>query len=368
MGVLRRWVVPLATAVLLAPAPPASALPGDPPVQLLYPADGASVPARSISVSFACPEYRKAVFVSGEQEVPEYGSALDYSVRFSASPALGADGRLRDTELGSALTFGSGGTCSGNFAGAGGSSDPSVSGGRVFWQANRPCPGCASEFETSPVASFVADAGVEARLRTPTRLYGGYLGVFTVATVGSVPAGASVRLERKVGRRWKMLTTEPLSGGATMLVAKLPTGRQQVRAVISSGTARATLTPKKLTVRRARSAFPRRQDGGRYRDRKAARDSPLSFTVRRGSVRGFKAPVATFCAGPEIENNAVTVSVARLGSARIAPDGRVVGVVRGKNGARELLSGRLQRGRFVGSVEFRLPNCTGTRRFTASRG
>ena len=97
-----RWSVRstlLVAALPLALAASASAMPGDPPVVPLAPADGAEVPANpdGIGVNFQCPDYRIAVYGS----VTVHGTYSDYQVRFSDSPALGSDGRLATHPYGS---------------------------------------------------------------------------------------------------------------------------------------------------------------------------------------------------------------------------------------------------------------------------
>jgi hypothetical protein len=84
----------LAIPIALLQAATAQALPGDPPPEQLAPADGAGVAVApdGIPVSFTCPVY--GVFESGGTPFP--GGSENYSVRMASSPALGADGRLRD--------------------------------------------------------------------------------------------------------------------------------------------------------------------------------------------------------------------------------------------------------------------------------
>ena len=89
-----RRIAPLALLATLAMAAAAQALPGDPPSEPIDPADGASVlvDADPIPVSFTCPVYR--TFTTGD--FTAFGGASDHGVSLSASPALGADGRLAD--------------------------------------------------------------------------------------------------------------------------------------------------------------------------------------------------------------------------------------------------------------------------------
>src|SRR3954468_24193293 len=83
-----------APAHALPPDRPPPPLPPHPPPAPLPPADGASVPvnADGIQVTFGCPVYTQ--YTTGEFSLP--GGPKDYGLSMSASPALGADGRLTD--------------------------------------------------------------------------------------------------------------------------------------------------------------------------------------------------------------------------------------------------------------------------------
>ena len=123
----------LAVAVLVALVAPARAMPGDPPVVPLAPADGAVVGAdpAGIGVSFQCPDYRIAVYGNLVQR----GDFNDYGVRFSArrsEPTVGW--RTRRTATTPPLHARQTGPARRSST----RSTPrarQISGGRVFWQA-----------------------------------------------------------------------------------------------------------------------------------------------------------------------------------------------------------------------------------------
>lgn len=356
--------------VLLAVPAGASALPGDAPITALAPAEGATVPATAIAVSYTCSSYRTEVYGKPDDPIVSRGDSDDYDVRFSASPALGPDGRLADSELGGTSTRlqPDGTTCITELVGAGGSSDPTLVGGRIYWQAFRRCVGCDPQYETGPVRSLVAKAQVQGTLRLPKRLYAGYLGVFSVES-GAKLGDARVTLQRRVGSAWKAVTSEAFASDATTLVAKLPEGRQTLRAVIVAGTTTFPLASKTITVRREGRRSTSTRDDGRYAARPAPKNSTLSFTVERGgrTLRGFKASVTTFCFGATLADNRLSIVFAVLGPVRVAPNGAVVGLLEtGK--ARELLTGRLLHGRFTGAIDVGLSTCNGVRKLTAVRG
>ncbi len=350
----------------------ASALPGDPQIEPLAPANGASVSpgADGIDVTYTCPAYVSQTYGDPDNPIVDRGDASDYDVTFSDRSDLAADGRLAGHAFPSP-TFsarpGSGGTCT--------STLPAdyvplaIKLGRVYWQASRSCLQCKPQYEAGPVRSFTVKAAVSATLILPKRLYTGYLGAFTVRSAASL-TDARVVLQRRSGSRWRTVTDEPYHSDATELFGKLPAGRQTVRAVIRTGSSSFTVATKTITVRREGGRSTSHRDDGTYRDAKPAKNSTLKFTVSRGGrqLKGFKASVTTFCFGPDSSNNRLYVVFALLNTVRVAPDGTVVGVLRASSGAREILKGRLSHGRLTGaSIDVSLSTCNGERKFRAVR-
>ena len=350
----------LAVAVLVALAAPARAMPGDPPVVPLAPADHAVVGAdpAGIGVSFQCPDYRIAVYGNLVQR----GSFNDYAVRFSDTAALGADGRLATAPYGNdaAASLAPDGTCTAKLDTFDTASSPEISGGRVFWQAYRYCNGCTPQYETGAVRSFVVRPSVSGTLRPPARVYAGYPSLFAVESDAKL-SGAQVVLQRRAGGSWRTLAKRPFHLQSTRLVATLPAGRTRLRALAVTGAARLELATRTIVVRRPGARRTSGRDDGRYTGR------DVRFTVARGgtSLRGFRASLNVFCVGPTIPDNRTEVAIAELGATRVAPDGSVTGYLRTSGGASITLTGTLRHGRFNGEVAMTFSTCSGTRTVSA---
>lgn len=358
-------------AFVLVPAG-AQALPGDQPITPASPSNGATVPANAegISVSYSCPGYRKQVFGDPPDQTTEFGDAEDYDVRFSDSPSLGADGLLAAKPYGSdasARPASDGAACTSVLNTSDNSSSPEIVGGRVFWQAHRSCIGCEGQRpETAPVRSFVVQRKIAARLAVPRRAYAGYLSVFALTSKAKL-SGAKVALQRRARGKWKTVESAPFRLDRTELVASLPAGRQRLRALVITDTSKFAVAKKTLSVRSGGRRSTSTRDDGRYAARKAPPNSTLSFRVTGGgrTLRNFKASVTTFCFG--LTENNISLNFAVLGPVRVAPDGGVVGLLKTKKGARELLTGRLRNGRFTGEVSVAFSTCSGTRKLNAAR-
>lgn len=362
-------------ALMLGLCAEAQALPGDQPIVPRSPADGVTVPANAlgIAVTYDCPTYRAAVYSSGNTAYPDYRDHEAYEVQFSNSPVLGGDGRLASQPYGSnagARLNPDGTTCTSALDTYDTASSPEIAGGRVYWQASRYCNGCgASQREFAPVQSFVVrPASVKASLKAPAHPYAGYLNVFTLKTKAPL-SGAKVALQRRSGKRWKTIDRVSFRLGATELVAKLPAGRQLVRARVETAARSFTAAHRTVKVRRSGRRTTSRRDDGSYAARKAAKNATLRFQVGSGGtqLRRFKASVTTFCIGPSLADNRIYVGFALLNTVRVAPDGAVTGLLRTKKGGQVLLTGRLHKRRFKGSVSQSFSTCNGTRKLDATR-
>lgn len=370
---MRLGVALLGAVIALSLPAGAQALPGDPAIVSLTPADGqvVSTDPDGIPVSFQCPAYTIAVYSAGDVSVTDRGDYSDYDVRFSSDPAVGPDGRLATQPYGSdaSPTVGADGlTCTAKLDTYDTASSPEIVGGRVFWQAYRYCNGCDQGLEAGPVRSFVVRPSVQARLRVPARVYAGYLNVFAVESKAPL-SGAQVRLERRAGKGWTTVVKTAFKLGSTDLVAALPAGRQRLRARIEAGGKTFDVAQRTLTVRRTGRRTGSARDDGRYAARKPPPNSTLTFRVAGGgrTLRDFKASLTAFCVGPSLPDNRLVVAFALLRSARVAPDGSVTGLLELKSGARVLLTGRLRHGRFKGEVTSSFSTCTGARKLDAVR-
>jgi hypothetical protein len=352
----------VAVVVLVALAAPALAMPGDPPVVPLAPADGAVVGAdpAGIGVSFQCPDYRIAVY----GDLVQRGDFSDYGVRFSDSAALGADGRLASAPYGNdaAASLAPDKTCTAKLDTFDTARSPEIAGGRVFWQAYRYCNGCTPQYETGAVRSFVVRPSVSGKLRPPARVYADYPALFAVASDAKL-SGATVVLQRRAGGRWRTLATRPFQLERTQLVATLPAGRVPLRALAVTGAQRFELATRTIVVRRPGSRRTSGHDDGRYTGR------DVRMTVARGGTRlqGFHASLNVFCVGPTAPDNRTEVAIAELRTTRIAPDASVTGYLQTSAGASITLTGRVRGGRFSGEVAMAVSTCSGTRRLSARR-
>ncbi len=359
----------LATALALTLAAGALGLPGDPPVVPLTPADGAVLPAAAtgIPVSFACPAYTVEIY----GETSSRGDYEDYDVRFSDGPALGPDGRLATHPFGSdASAFQSPAdpaTCTAKLDTYDSSSSPEIVGGRVYWQVYRLCKGCAGGYEAGPVRSFVVKPDIRGTLKLPGRVYAGYLGVFRFESPSRL-SGAQVSLQRRGRSSWLTVVKKPYRTQLD-LVARLPAGRQRVHIRIEAAAQTFDLAERTVTVRRGGRRATSGRDDGSYAAREPAPNSTLRFKVTKDgtSLRDFKASLAAFCVGPTVSQNRAIIAFAVLGSARVAPDGSVTGLLETDQGARVLLRGRLRDRRFQGEVEMEFSTCSGSRKLDAVR-
>ena len=220
---------------------------------------------------------------------------------------------------------------------------------------------------TADGALAPAGGQVTAELRSPARLYAGYLNVFRVESKATL-SGADVLFQRRAGKRWKTVVKAGFRS-ETELVAALPAGRQRVRVRIEAGGESFDVVNRTLLVRRGGRRVTSARDDGRYAARKPTPNSRLRFSIGGGgaALRGFKASLTAFCVGPTLDDNRIVVAFALLPAARIAPDGSVTGQVQLKSGARVLLTGRLRRGRFKGEVSMSFSTCSGSRKVDAVR-
>lgn len=356
-----------ALAVVLAGAAcaavPAAALPGDPPIAPLSPADGAVVPggAAGVTVAFSCPPYRS--LDDGEPGGPE-----DYRVVFSRRPGLDEEGDLAGFLDREVATPRPDGTCTSLLDIDDSATSPQVVGGRVYWQVARSCAGCADGGdEHGPVRSFVVRPAIRGSLAAPPRLYAGYLAAFTVRVPGALN-GSRVVLERRAGARL-IAVAEAVAGRGAPLVAALPAGRQALRAAVVTPGGRIAVASRTVVVRPA--GAPRSVTAaadGPYRSR-AGSLGTVRFTVADGGrlLRGFRATVRLACVTVAPSRGRAAAQVAALASARVAPDGSVTGVVRAGALARVVLTGRLVDGRFRGRVAISSRACRGARSIDAAR-
>jgi len=382
----------------------AAALPGDPPIVPVGPADGANVPAveEGLKVTYSCPTYRSGEEIEeievpvppneeeeeGEEEeevevieklVPVFGNSESYGVHFSTSSALGKEGRLGTTGFGEA---GEGeaevvkGTpwCSTELELPTSPNPAALYQGRVYWQAFRECEGCASGFETGPVRSFVVvPTDEEAEISFEDQVFGGYLTKVSFAGEAGLK-GAKVALQQWVGTEWKTIGEEPGNEfGENTFFIKLGAGHKLLRPVLIGVGVTLPLEEKAKTVRKVKKGAPTGIKTGEwvYALKPEREEFPLSFRVTDNGtmLRGLTASIEAICVNPADKNQKATIeSTSSVKAAPIAPNGTVVAhfTTTGATPSTVTLTGNFFQGRFTGLLTSNfLTNCNGFREFEA---
>ena len=359
----RRWLIlPIALVLAALTSGPAAALPGDPPVTPLAPADGASLPtdAAGIAVSYSCPIYRSQDFGEG---IVTYGDERDYTVLMAASPQLDGEGRLANpvARVTGSSTPADPNTCTVALGSGERSPAPQSTPGTWYWQVSRLCAMCSPPFETGPVRSFTLVSKTKPRLALPARLYGGYRFIASIRLGDGAPVGTEVVLERRAGKRWKRAGAGSVAGAGAELTAVLPAGSVRVRARLTVGGQ--TLTSAEKTVRVRPPATPaNRISAGSWKG-----SGVTSFRVQGRKLLDLRVPVTLLCPTPGMVNPFTTqAATAIVPRTRIAPDGSFVAIsLRGGQSAR--VRGRLDGSTLSGGlVEMSLGACTGSGKFSAA--
>jgi hypothetical protein len=352
---MRRLVVLL---VLLLAAP-AAAIPPDPLPEPQTPADGATLPvnADGIKVRFTCPPYTESPPFPPFPETP--GITSDYGTGMSASPAVGADGRLATRDGIGAATEVEDGVCESTL-GSGGFPKPQATPGTWYWQAWRACSGCDSGWEVSPVRRFVLAADATLKLTAPKRAYAGYAFATTTTRTGTSIA-SKLTVERKVGSRWRQ------AGTGEEAILKLPRGAHRLRATGVFGAQTISSAQVKVTVARAARWQTSRRDDGTYRD---AQRPSVRLRVTGGGRRltGFRADIPTLCSDPNsATGTSPNISTLVLPALKLAPDGgfAVAGTYKG-TGYR--FTGKVRSRKLVGArAALRTTACSGSITVAAKR-
>ena len=305
---MRRPLASLAVAAAaLLCAGPAWALPGDPPVTPIAPADGASLPTASagIPVSYACPLYRTSDFGDG---IVRTGDESYYTVLLSRSPTLDGEGRLATPDA--------------RGTGSSTPADPNTCNLLLRAdvtpapQVSRICAGCSPQFETGPVRSFTLVSSEKPTLSVPARTYAGFAFIATVGVKGA-PAGTAVTVQRRSGSRWVAAGRGTTSGDSAAVTTTLPAGAVTVRAQLAIGGQTLTSAERRLRVRRPADAPRTAVRAGAW-----SGASGVGFRVAGRTITGFAAQVPLLCPTPGLVGQ-FTTQIARAAVARNrhAPDG-----------------------------------------------
>jgi len=418
----RALALSLAALLALVAMPAvALALPGDPPIAPLGPANGSAVSAgeEGVQITFKCPAYH-------EQEPGFLGDSGSYRVRFSTGPALGPEGLLPTTTLGQGIptTEADKTTCGVKFETPRPAGPTALYAGTVYWQVARPVKRTAApappatetpaekqaredrefdeedaafdelekeaetgvfkepkgEWEGGPVWSFHTEPKVEGpRLETQRLISAGYLTPINFTSETELKGG-TIELQRFAKGAWKPLSQQTATElGATFFV-KLPAGRQALRAVAKSSTVSLPFKPRKVTVHKlGKHRLTSAEEDGRYKQKRGKKSKeakeetpklPLSFAVVDGGTRvvHLRATVEGSCAPTTRNGEEVPLKIkTALRSARIAPDGTVIADRRTKGQEPQQVTfvGQLLDGSLIGTVSTSFGNCIGSRKFEA---
>ncbi len=346
----------------------ASALPGDAPIEMLTPADGASVPGNpaGIGVTFTCPVYRSADAGGG---FVLFGGVSNYGVRFATGPEFGTDGRLRDDRVVSRQGPPStpntlpAGQCAAAMTGT-----PSVTPGTYYWQVSRICSGCTGSYEVGPTRSFVVTSSATLSVRATGPAYAGYP-FRTIITAKGLLNGTRVDVQRRVGTAWQRVAYTTVLREAAEAYVVLPRGSQRLRTVATVGTATVVSPEYPVTVARAAGWITRATDDGSYRGSSPGTSS-VKFRVARGGrdVRAFSAFVPMLCPGITAGQFTTQIGTALIPRAKIAPNGVFIAAATPAAGTAISVRGRLANKRVTKAVvTLSVGSCSGQQTFTARR-
>lgn len=361
----------LACAAWLGVAATAQAMPGDPPIEPLTPADGAVLAPNpdGVLMTFTCPAYR---FADAGGGLALYAGREYYSLRVTTSPQLDADGRLASAFMVDQATASSDpaaptGECFSGF------SDGSASGvhtkpGTYYWQVARICSACGG-YEVGPVRTLRIAVQAAPTVALRWKPWAGY-GVVADVKAAGVPEGAAVTVQRRAGGAWSDLASGAVASGAAAIDVVLPKGgATAVRVVIVVGDQRIEGAPTELTVRKpGRARSTSRKDDGVWRGTSSSK-AAVTFKVRGAGreIRDLAGKITALCPAAVPGQFIAQLEAFAVPRARIAPDGRfLITVPDGKQRVR--VAGRLRGGKVVGGeISWTDGLCTGTGTFAATR-
>jgi hypothetical protein len=374
---MRQILTAMLAAALLLPAT-ASAGPGDPPVEAVFPDDGAVLPVNpeGIETRYTCPE---PYHVTSPDTFPTFGDRAEYGVHFATSPDLGSDGRL----LQSNVVGISGpdqvqdndipiGQCRAYMLDSG--AHPETTPGTYYWQAWRLCLDCPGDYETSAVRSFrltAAGSGVRLAVKPPARAYRGFPFVVGLTSTG-LDASTDVAVQVKRKGAWGTVGTAAATGRTADVAISLPgryrAGRYPIRATARVGSETLAGGTKRLRLRKARGWSTSGRQDGKWTGK--ASGLPVSFRVSGGgrTIKAGRFQLTLLCPTPGMINPfTIQIADAPLSRARIAPDGSFVfaDVIQGHA---SFVRGRIRGTSASGAADLSLGTCTGGAEFSAKRG
>jgi hypothetical protein len=352
----------------------AHAMPGDPPIEPLTPADGAVLAPdpSGVAVTFTCPTFR---FTDDGAGLALFAGREYYSLRVSSSSQLDADGRLAaafavDQAAASSDPARPAGECFSAFT-DGSASGAHTKPGTYYWQVFRICTACGG-YEVGPVRSFRIAVQTTPTVALRWKPWAGY-GVVADVRADGVPDGAAITVQRQTGKAWTDAASGFARGGRATVDLELPkAGATAVRAVVVvgdqriEGTATSVAVGKVAGARRATGAADDRRWQGQ-----TSSNAPITFTVSgRGSKLGKLAGRLTVLCPAAVPGQFIPqLEAFGVPSAKIAPDGRFLKTTRSKDGKLVVrVAGRLKAGKLRdGEISWTDGLCTGTGTFTAKR-
>ncbi len=228
--------VMLVVAAWLGGVGSAQALPGDPPIESLSPADGAVLAPNpdGVVITFTCPEY---AFADAGGGLRLFGGREYYSLRVTTSPQLDADGRLASAFTVDQATASSdparpAGECFSAF------SDGSASGvhtkpGTYYWQVARICSACGG-YEVGPVRTLRIAVQASPTVTLRWKPWAGY-GVVADVQASGVPDGSAVTIQRQAAGAWVDAASGSIAGARQRSISPCPGGATALRAVLVVG-------------------------------------------------------------------------------------------------------------------------------------
>jgi hypothetical protein len=175
-------------------------------------------------------------------------------------------------------------------------------------------------------------------------------------------------VERKSGARWRRAGSATALGEQGEAAVTLPRGRATLRVRATVGEETVTSAPLVVVVRRGTRWSTGARDDGAYAGKAGGNRSVRLRVARRGrEIRDFHAFVAMTCPGVQPGQFTTQIGTAKIGRAKVAPDGRFVAAAR-RNGSTMRIRGRVRKRRIgEGRVELSVGACVGNSAYGARR-
>lgn len=296
-------------------------------------------------------------------------------------PDLGSDGRLLETNVVSRpgpdnLSHNDipDDQCKATFGSSDAATTPNKNPGTYYWQVWRYCAGCATGFETSPVWRItVTRAAPNATLRVtaPARVFAGFGAMATVTATGVLDNEIATIQASRPGGAWRTAGSGMVRTGSTRAVVVLRRGESLLRAVVGDPAGGQVVSPNRSVTVAVATRWPAAATWrGAWVGRTAGTTSnTVKFRISADGRRltGGSFEVTMLCPTPAgITPFTIQHGYALVPSARVAPDGTIVGAFNRSN-TTVLLEMRLRGRTATGRAKLSVGSCTGAQSFTARR-